>query len=75
MESRQSEVEISGEHPKVKFSAELAEGESARAGYHIIYSHHPFIKTLRNLIQGQLTSAQRAPAIQGHVQTVQSKDI
>ena len=35
MESRQSEVEISGEHPKVKFSAELAEGGSARAGYHI----------------------------------------
>ena len=76
MESRQSEVEISGEHPKVKFSVELAEGGSARAGYHIIYSHHPFTKTLRSLIKGQLTSAQRrASAIQGHIQTVQNKDI
>lgn len=35
-----------------------------------------FTKTLRSLIKGQLTSAQRrAPAIQGHIQTVQNKDI
>ena len=47
MESRQSEVEISGEHPKVKFSVELAEGRFARAGYHIIYSHHPFYKNFK----------------------------